>query len=143
MLGRRRRRWWADLALDLAGRSPLHYAALAGDVRGVEALSTDGADTTAADPHGFAALHLAALVGAVEIALALMRYGASVDQVNVFGNTALGIAVFNSRGQGEMIELPRARGVDPLKPNASGSSPLDLARKIANYDVARYSADLP
>ncbi|WP_263972339.1 hypothetical protein [Spongiactinospora rosea] len=41
-----------------------------------------------------------------------------------------------------MIELLRRWGADPFKANSSGQTPLGLARLIANYDVARFFADL-
>ena len=63
--------------------------------------------------------------------------------MNVFGNSALFIAVFNSLGRGDMIALLRERGADPRLANNSGQTPVGLARLIANYDVARFFADLP
>lgn len=55
----------------------------------------------------------------------------------------LWVAVFNSKGRGELIGLLRAHGADPLHANASGQGPVGLARLIANYDVAQYFADVP
>jgi hypothetical protein len=52
-------------------------------------------------------------------------------------------AVFESRGRGDVIELLRANGADPRKGNAHGQTPVGLARLIANFDVARFFADLP
>ena len=59
------------------------------------------------------------------------------------GNTALGTAVFNSRGRGEVIAQLRAAGADPSACNNHGVSPLALARTIANYNVAQFFADIP
>jgi uncharacterized protein len=52
-------------------------------------------------------------------------------------------AVFNSRGHGGLIAILRKRGADPYRKNHHGVSPLDLARTIANFDVAQFFADLP
>lgn len=76
------------------------------------------------------------------VAELLLQRGAQVDPGNVFGNTPLWIAVFNSRGRGEMITLLRRNGADPLRPNDSGQTPVDLARLIANYDVAKFFDDV-
>lgn len=72
----------------------------------------------------------------------LLSHGASVDQENRYGNTPLWTAVFNSQGRGDVIALLRAHGADPHRPNAHGRTPLDLARTIANYDVAQFFQDL-
>ena len=128
--------------MDPAGRSPLHYAALADDVSTVETLTSGGASPDAQDKQGFTPLHLAAQQYAVAAASALLSAGASVDEENSFGNTPLFVAVFNSDGRGDVIELLRSRGADPLHANTSGQTPAGLARLISNYDVARYFEDV-
>lgn len=60
----------------------------------------------------------------------------------MFGNTPLFVAVFNSKGRGDLISLLRERGADPLKANKSGQTPAGLARLIGNYDVARLFEDV-
>ncbi|MFF9362381.1 ankyrin repeat domain-containing protein [Streptomyces griseoluteus] len=127
---------------DRQGRTSLHAAALRGDLAEVEQLVGSGADPGAADRSGFTPLHLAAQEGHVDAAQALLDAGAEIDQKNKFGNTALFVAVFNSRGRGDLISLLRERGADPMAENASGQTPLGLARLIANFDVAQYFADL-
>ncbi|MFJ9907925.1 ankyrin repeat domain-containing protein [Streptomyces sp. NPDC101152] len=129
-------------ARDRQGRTPLHIAALRGDVSEVEQLIASGADPSAADSNGFTPLHLAAQEGHVGVAQVLLDSGAEVDRKNRFGNTALSVAVFNSRGRGDLISLLRERGADPLVENASGQTPFGLARLIANFDVAQYFTDI-
>ncbi len=73
----------------------------------------------------------------------LLDCGAQVDAVNVFGNTPLFVAVFNSKGRGQLITLLREKGADPYKANRARQTPIGLARLIANYDVAHFFADLP
>ncbi|MFF1880193.1 ankyrin repeat domain-containing protein [Pseudarthrobacter sp. NPDC058196] len=85
--------------MDRAGRSPLHYAALANDVDEVRRLVTDVEFVDAADNQGFTPLHLASREDAVDAAAALLDLGATVDPINAFGNTPLFVAVFNSRGR--------------------------------------------
>ncbi len=74
--------------------------------------------------------------------MTLLDAGASVDVENTYGNTPLFVAVLNSRGRGDIIGLLRSRGADPLHVNASGQTPVGLARLIANYDVAQFFSDL-
>jgi bifunctional non-homologous end joining protein LigD len=52
----------------------------------------------------------AAQEAAVEVARLLLDHGAAVDCTNRHGNTPLFTAVFNSRGDGSVIELLRASG---------------------------------
>jgi hypothetical protein len=42
-----------------------------------------------------------------------------------------------------MIVFLRQAGADPIRQNHHGVSPLSLARKIGNYDVAQFFSDLP
>ena len=72
----------------------------------------------------------------------MLRAGASVDLRNAFGNTPLFVAVFNSNGRGEFIQLLRSYGADPLHTNTSGRTPVGLARLIANPDVAQFFLDV-
>jgi ankyrin repeat protein len=128
--------------MDPSGRTPLHYAAMNDEVGTVEALITGGAAVDAKDKQGFTPLHLAAQQFSVAAALALLNAGASVDQQNAFGNTPLFVAVFNSNGRGELIQLLRSRGADPLHQNASGQTPVGLAQLIGNYDVNQFFQDV-
>jgi hypothetical protein len=57
--------------------------------------------------------------------------------------TPLFKAVFNSRGNGDLIRLLRARGASPYATNKHGVSPLKLARTITNFDVRKFFVDLP
>ncbi|MEU7183843.1 MULTISPECIES: ankyrin repeat domain-containing protein [Streptomyces] len=125
-----------------ASSDHLRQAALRGDGAEIEALLSSGADVNAGDANGFTALHLAAQECQVNAARVLLEGGAFVDQKNRFGNTPLFVAVFNSRGRGEMIKLLRSNGADPGAENGSGQTPLGLARLIANHDVKIHFLDL-
>jgi len=128
---------------DRLGRGQLHYAALEDDVASVEALLANGADPNVSDRQGMTPLHFAAQDGSLRVAALLLESGADVDVVDAFGNGPLMTAVFNSRGAGEMIQLLRSHGADPLKPNRNGQTPVGLARLIGNFPVARWFEDLP
>ncbi|RKR30221.1 ankyrin repeat protein [Arthrobacter oryzae] len=129
--------------VDPAGRSPLHYAALEDDPGAIARLLAEGALPDVVDRPGFTPLHLAAQEFAHTAAASLLDAGARVDAENVFGNTPLWVAVFNSKGRGELIGLLRSHAADPLHVNASGQTPVGLARLIGNYDVVQYFQDIP
>jgi ankyrin repeat protein len=129
--------------IDRDGRLPLHYAALENDAAAVQARLAVGDDPNLGDRKGFTPLHLAAHAGSLDAARVLLDHGAHVDSVDTSGNTPLFVAVFNSRGRGDLIALLRERGADPLRPNESGQTPLGLARLIGNFDIAQFFADLP
>jgi ankyrin repeat protein len=116
---------------------------LENDAETVVALIAAGEDCDAKDSEGFTPLHLAAQQDSLDAARHLLQSGAEVDSTNAYGNTPLFVAVFNSQGYGEMIELLRAHGADPHHANAQGRTPLGLARLIANTDVAQFFEGVP
>lgn len=128
---------------DREGRSPLHYAAAQDDASAILEGLANGEDPSAGDRSGFTPLHFAALEGSVHAAEVLLAHGASVDAVNRYGNTPLFVAVFNCKGEGDMITILRRHGADPMVENHGGQSPLGLSRLIGNYDVAQFFGDLP
>ena len=50
-----------------------------------------------------------------------------------YGNSPLWTAVFGSKGDVDVIVLLRAAGAGLHKQNASGRTPLQMARLIGNY----------
>jgi ankyrin repeat protein len=131
----------AGMAVDVRdrdGRTPLHQAAIFGDVAIAEALIAAGAELAAADTQGWTPLHFAAQSWQVDVARILIVRGAPVDPVDEQGNTPLWRAAFASRGRGELIDLLLASGADRNRKNIHGTSPLDLARTIANFDVLQW-----
>jgi uncharacterized protein len=124
--------------IDSLGRTPLHYAASGDDEAATQAEILRGADVGLADHQGSTPLHFAAQQGSVSVAALLLANGAPVDATDQWGNTPLWHAVFNSRGEGAMIQLLADAGADFDHRNASGKSPRQLAGLIANYDVAQW-----
>lgn len=129
--------------VDQTGCTPLHYAAVHGDEQEAARLLNSGANVNARDEDGWSPLHFAAQSKAAAVAQLLIAAGAEIDAADLHGNTPLWTAVFTSKGEGVLIELLRKAGANPLQGNSHNVSPLQLARHIANYDVAQFFSDLP
>lgn len=127
---------------DSAGRTELHYASTKGDIEQARALLASGEDPGLADSTGWTPLHFAAQGCHADIAVLLLDAGASVDAEDEHGNTPLWRAVFDSKGDGSVINVLRARGADPRHVNRHDVTPVGLARTIGNYDVAQFFDDI-
>ncbi len=116
--------------LDIYGRTELHYAACEGNLAMARTLLAFGAQVDVRDDDGWTPLHFAAQSHAVAVAETLLAAGASVDSRDLRGNTPLINAVFNSRGNGDLIALLRRHGADPNITNQHGVSAATLARSL-------------
>ncbi|WP_280365728.1 ankyrin repeat domain-containing protein [Nocardia wallacei] len=101
--------------LDEHGRSPLHYAAVDGDLAAVERLlHTD--DVNLADSDGWTPLHFAARSAAPAVVERLLDAGADIDAVTDKGMPAIyWAAVARSGDPVQTIRVLRARGADPTR----------------------------
>jgi carbon storage regulator CsrA len=128
--------------LDQGGRSALHDAVIDHRRGRIVELLAGGADVNRKDNSGWTPLHFAAQQQVVEIARMLIKSGAEVDSKDESGNTPLWRAVSDYRGDGRLIVLLRQKAADASVQNEMGISPMALARKISNYDVAKFFRDL-
>lgn len=119
-------------------RTALIHAVIDNKIKMVECLIDAGANINVRDVLGCVPLYYAADRYYVEIASLLISKGVIVDSEDVYGNTPLCKAVFNSRGRGEMIRLLLAAGADMNYRNKNNKTPLDLAKLISNYPVLQF-----
>ncbi len=107
------------------GGTPLHQAAMQGDVDAARELIAAGADLNARESMGGSSpLITAATFGHTGVAKALIAAGADVDQLNNEGSTALMTAAFFCRT--EIVEALLAAGADKSIRNAGGATALDI-----------------
>jgi ankyrin repeat protein len=88
------------------------------------------------DKGGKSPLHFACIYSQFDIAKFLLQNKAEVDIVDKNGNTPLFDAVFNSKGEGNIIKLLLSHGANPDIENNYEVSPKSLAETIANFDVS-------
>ncbi|MBA4263854.1 MAG: ankyrin repeat domain-containing protein [Comamonadaceae bacterium] len=132
----------SSLPRDKKGRGPLHHAAAEGDASAVLELLASGADPNTQDADGWSPLHFSAQANAAEVTKVLLEAGANVHTLDKFGNSPLFRAVFNCKEDGTVIRLLRGAGAVPTLENSHGVSPVQLARTIANYNVAQFFVDV-
>ena len=89
-----------------------------------------GINVNQQDYNGATALHFAVFYMYPEVIELLLQYGSGPDIVDMHGNGALWIAVFNARGEYGIVEQLKAAGANPNTKNKYGKSPLDFARQI-------------
>lgn len=85
--------------------------------------------------NGMTLLHIASEHFSIKLAQTLLDLKCSVDLKNDYGNTPLWIAVFNSRGNYQMVDLLIKNGANPNISNNSNNSPLKFARNIEDDEL--------
>ncbi|XP_066256045.1 ankyrin repeat domain-containing protein 31 [Euwallacea similis] len=121
------------------GETPLHLAAIKGDVEQVCRLLAHRADPNVADFAGWTPLHEACNHGWYEVALRLIQSGANINAKGLDNDTPLHDAVSN--GHLKLVKLLVEKGADIHVKNAKGKTPLELAS--ANVQPYLLNTNLP
>lgn len=112
--------WW--------GQTPLHWAAMHGQVDIAFNLILKGANIHATDFHGETPLHWAARFGQIEIVNLLIGNGANIDFRNTSGETPLHVAAKNNNT--ESMRLLLANGADVNAKDRHKSTPLHFVKQV-------------
>lgn len=121
------------------GRSLLHIAASAGDLKVVKGLIGLGANPNTKDDSDITPIHVAAQKGFTDIVKSLVRSGALVNVPDTQGRTSLHIAA--DKGNIPLLTALLQQNVDVDPPNNLGETPLMVAlyknrqKKIEGYYV--------
>lgn len=123
------------------GETPLHLAAIKGDVDQVCKLLAHRADPNVADFAGWTPLHEACNHGWYEVAFRLVQSGANVNARGLDNDTPLHDAAVN--GHLKLVKLLVERGADIHAKNSKGKTPLDVAPVSVKPYLLNSSLPLP
>ncbi|XP_069885750.1 ankyrin repeat domain-containing protein 12 isoform X1 [Dipodomys merriami] len=107
------------------GETPLHMAAIRGDVKQVKELISLGANVNVKDFAGWTPLHEACNVGYYDVAKILIAAGADVNTQGLDDDTPLHDSA--SSGHRDIVKLLLRHGGDPFQANKHGERPVDVA----------------
>lgn len=124
-----------DIDIDILNeysQNLLHHAVAKDRVEIAVDLIARGINVNQKDYNGQTPLHYAAVHRRTEIVREIINGGGDVNIRDNYGNNALWTAVFNARGNYEIVKLFTDKGGDALTKNKAGRSPLDFARQIGD-----------
>ncbi|XP_055059568.2 ankyrin repeat domain-containing protein 12 isoform X1 [Misgurnus anguillicaudatus] len=107
------------------GETPLHMAAIRGDVKQVKELIGLGADVNVKDFAGWTPLHEACNLGYYDVAKVLIGAGAEVNTQGLDDDTPLHDA--SSSGHKDIVKLLLRHGGNAFQLNKRGERPVDVA----------------
>uniref|UniRef100_A0A8C6YMG1 Ankyrin repeat domain-containing protein 12 n=1 Tax=Nothoprocta perdicaria TaxID=30464 RepID=A0A8C6YMG1_NOTPE len=107
------------------GETPLHMAAIRGDVKQVKELISMGANVNVKDFAGWTPLHEACNVGYYDVAKVLIAAGADVNTQGLDDDTPLHDSA--SSGHRNIVKLLLRHGGNPFQANKHGERPVDVA----------------
>ncbi|KAL1281053.1 hypothetical protein QQF64_015653 [Cirrhinus molitorella] len=107
------------------GETPLHMAAIRGDVKQVKELIGLGADVSVKDFAGWTPLHEACNLGYYDVAKVLIGAGAEVNTQGLDDDTPLHDA--SSSGHTDIVKLLLRHGGNAYQANKRGERPVDVA----------------
>jgi uncharacterized protein len=123
--------------MDEYGRSPLHYAALHGNLDEVKTFITNGADINMQDDSGMTPLQFAVQEKCQSVIVFLLSLNANPNLLDVHGNGSLWTAVMTTKKMTfeadiETIKLLLSHGANAHQENKHGRSPYKMALEIAH-----------
>jgi len=121
---------------DARGRTPLHFAGVAGKPDILKFLIASGADVRAADPGGFTPLHWAAAEGQADAARALIAAGADPNALSAQGVSTLESAFYGRRP--EAVEALLQGGLKVETSGDAGAALLHRSAQAGFSSLAEY-----
>lgn len=122
---------------DEFGRTDIFYSVVNGDESQFLKLLATTDDINTKDKNEMTLLHFCAEYSRVSMAKSLIKRGIDLGAKDIYGNTPLWKAVFNSRGRYELAQLLIDHGANPNSANKAGKSPLDFATTIQDKELTK------
>lgn len=113
----------------------LHEAVAYGANRIAEQLIAKGVNLNQQERNGQTPLHYAAQYKNEEVARMILEAGGDCNVRDNFNNNALWTAVFNARGDYQVVRLLISHGADVHTKNNAGRSPIDFANQIKDQTL--------
>jgi len=126
---------------DIAGQTPLIYAAYGGHIETIKILLERGAQVNVCDCGGFMPLHKAAEYGHEDVVILLLDKGAGINARSTHGYTPLFLAA--CEGRVNVVRVLLARGADIGIKNNDGETAFAVAKSKGYEAVANMIADAP
>lgn len=121
------------------GENLLHVAIAYSNVDAAVELIQRGVDVNARDRNGATPLHYAGAHQNAMLAQQILDFGGDFQIVDEHGNTPLWTAVFNARGNYDVVNVLLAKGAAKTahQKNRHGRSPIDFASQIGDAELVK------
>jgi ankyrin repeat protein len=116
-------------------RTSLLWATFFNNITLLNWLIDKGANLNHQDRNGDSALHFAGQEKRLACAELLIDKGANLELSNLYGNTPLWTAIFNSRGDTTLVRLFIQQGANLDHLNKNQKTPRQIAEIIAGFDL--------
>ncbi|HAD79567.1 ankyrin repeat domain-containing protein [Empedobacter falsenii] len=115
-------------------RTPLIWASFYNNVDLLIWLIDNGANINHQDKNGYSALHFVAQENCKNVVEILLNNGIDVELEDFYGNTALWTAVFNAKGNNEIVELLLDSGANFNHLNKNNKTPKEMAETFGGFE---------
>lgn len=115
-------------------RTPLIWASFYSKIDLLIWLINNGANINHQDKNGYSALHFAVQENSKDATEVLLCNGINLELEDFYGNTALWIAVFNAKGNNEIVELLLDSGANFSHLNKNNKTPKELAEIFGGFE---------
>jgi ankyrin repeat protein len=116
--------------MDELGRTDIFYSIVDGDETKFQQYLIETEDVNVSDKNEMTLLHFCSEYNRISMAKSLIEKGAELNLMDSHGNSPLWKAVFNARGNYELVQVLVDAGANTNSKNNADKSPLDFAKTI-------------